>query len=101
MYFLIIFSFHTLNRKNNHDIKSHLQYLDNITIQASSDPLLVVVVTDASIKNQIATSISHIHSHDKPVIKTIHHTVNIISTKAKLFAIRCSINQATYLSNVN
>ena len=56
---------------------------------------------NVSIKNQIATLISHIHSYDKPVIKTIHHAVNITSTKTKLFVIRCSINQAIYLSNVN
>ena len=66
----------------------------------SLDSLSVVVVTDVSIKNQIATSISHIHSHDKPVIKTIHHVVNIISTEAKIFTIGCDINQATCLPNV-
>ena len=95
------FSFHTLNRKNNHDIKSYLWCLNNITIQASLDSLSVVVVIDASIKNQIATSILHIHSHDNSVIKTIYHIVNVASTEAELFTIRCSINQATCLPNVN
>jgi len=61
---------------------------------------LVIVVTDASIKNQVATLISHVHIHDRPVIKTIHHTVSITFTKVKLFVIRYSINQATYLSDV-
>ena len=56
---------------------------------------------DTSIKNQITTLISHIHSHNNPVIKTIHHVINVISTEARLFAIRCGINQATYLPNVN
>ena len=95
------FSFYSLSRKNNHDIKSYLWCLDNINIQALSDPLSVVVVTNVSINNQVATSISHIHSHNKLVIKTIYHVVNIISTKTKLFTIRCSINQATHLPNVN
>ena len=27
----------------------------------------------------------------------LHHTINVTSTEAKLFAIRCSINQATHL----
>jgi len=45
------FSFHSLNRKSNQDIKSHLLKLDNITLQALSDHYLVVVVTDVSIKN--------------------------------------------------
>ena len=95
------FSFHSSNRKNNHNIKSYLQCLDNITIQVSSDPHSVVVVSNASIKNQVAMLISHIHSHNDLVIKTIHHVVKIISNEAKFFAIRCSINQATHLSNVN
>ena len=73
------FSFHALNRKNNHDIKSYLQCLNNITIQVSSDPLSVVVVMDTSIKNQVAISISHINSHNKPVIKTIYYVVNVMS----------------------
>ena len=56
---------------------------------------------DAIIKNQVATSISHIHNHDKPVIKTIYHTVNVTFTKAELFAIKYNINQAIHLPNVN
>ena len=92
--------FHHLNRKNNYNIKSHLRHLDNIILQALLDLYLVVVVIDASIKNQVATSISHIHIHDNPVIKAIHHIVNIMSTEAELFTIRCGINQATYLPNV-
>ena len=45
------FSFYSLNRKNNYDTKSHLQCLNNITIQVLSDLLSTVVVTDRSIKN--------------------------------------------------
>jgi len=62
---------------------------------------MVIVISDASIKNQVATLIAHIHIYDNPVIKTHHHTVNIMSTKTELFAIRCSINQATQLANIN
>jgi len=95
------FLFHSLNRKSNHDVKSYLHHLDSITLQASLDPQLVVVVTDASIKNQIATSILHINIHDNPIIKTIHHAVNIMSAEAELFVIKYSINQAICLPNVN
>ena len=45
------FLFHSLNRKSNHSIKSHLCNLDSITLQVSSDLHLVVVMSDASIKN--------------------------------------------------
>jgi len=50
---------------------------------------------NASIKNNIATSISHVHIHNQPLTKTLHHAVNITSAEVELFAIRCSINQAT------
>ena len=86
------FSFHLVNRNSSHNTKNHLNKLDNIILQSSSDPHLTIVVSNASIRNQVATSISHIHSHDNPVIKTIHHTINVTTTKAKLFAIRYSIN---------
>jgi len=92
------FPFHSLNRKNKQDIKNYLQNLDNITIQ---DSLSMIVVTNASIKNQVAISIAHIHNNNNLVIKTIHHVVNVMSTKTKLFTIICSIDQATHLSNMN
>jgi len=55
---------------------------------------MALVVTDSSIKNDIATSISHIHLANHPLIKTVYHTMFITSTEAELFAIRCGINQA-------
>ena len=58
-------------------------------------------MSDASIKNHIATSISHIHSFNKPVVKTIYRAINVTMTETKLFAIQCSINQAIINSNVN
>ena len=95
------FSFHLLNRKSDDDIKSHLHKLNNIIFQILLDPHSVVIVLDASIKNHVVTSISYVHSHDSPVIKTIHYVVNVLSTEAKLFVIRCSINQAICLPNIN
>jgi len=57
--------------------------------------LVVLVITDANIKNNMAISMAHIHIYNRPVFKTLHHTVNVNSMEAELFAIRCSINQAT------
>ena len=59
-----------------------------------------MVLSDTSIRNNDAISISHIHSHNKPTIKTIHYTVNVTTTKAELFVIRCGINQAIGIPNV-
>jgi len=53
------------------------------------------------IKNNITTSIVHIHVHDRPIIKTIHHATNVTSTEAELFTIRCSINQAINLPGIS
>ena len=90
------FSFHAWKQ----DIKGHLCDLDNITISASTDSHSITVILDASIRNNIVTSISHIHSYNRPIIKTIHHTININSTEAELFAIRCGINQANNIPNI-
>ena len=49
----------------------------------------------------MAALIVHIHIHNNLVIKTLYHDVNIINTEAELFAIKCGINQATQLSNIN
>ncbi len=57
-----------------------------------ANPKTTIVVLDASIKNQVATSITHIHVHETSVIKTIHHAINITSTKAELFMIRYGLN---------
>jgi len=70
-------------------------------IVSSSDPSYALVVTNASIKNNIATSIAHIHIHNKPVIKTLYYTVNITTTEAELFTIRCGINQATSIPGIS
>ena len=72
-----------------------------MTLQSSSSPHMAIVVTDASIKKDIATSISHIHICDHPLIKTVHHAVYITSTKVELFAIRYGINQACGKNNIS
>jgi len=64
-----------------------MEKLDNITFRASLNTYSSIVVSDASIKNHIAVFILHTHSHNKPVIKTIHRAVNVTTTETKLFAI--------------
>jgi len=72
-----------------------------MVLRYSSIPQLALVITDASIKNNIATSVSHIHSANQLLIKTVHHASFVTSTEAELFAIRCSINQACAIDNVS
>ena len=64
-------------------------------------PFYALVVTDASIKNNMATSIVHIHVYNKSVIKTIHYAVNIMTTEAELFTIRYRINQTTNIPGIS
>ena len=86
------FSFNLATKGKNASSRS--QQLDNMTIQASTSPHTAIVVSDMSIKNDIATSISHIHIRNQPLVKMVHHAAFITSTEAELFAIRCRINQA-------
>jgi len=69
-------------------------------ILASGVSTQALVITNASVKNNVATSISNIYIHNKPMIKTLYHTTNMTSIEAKLFVIRCGINQATNTNNI-
>ena len=72
-----------------------------MALRISSFPNTALIVTDASIKNDIATSILHIHQANHPLIKTVHHAAFVTSSEAELFAIRCSINQACNKEDVS
>ena len=95
------FSFNLVNRKEKTKVNNHALELDKIVLQTSSLPHTALVITDASIKNDIATSILHIHLMNSPLTKTVHHALFVTSTKAELFAIRCGINQACSKDNVS
>ena len=94
------FSFHSFNKCNDDSLLSCSQQLDNLAIISLDNLSHALIITDTSIKNNVATSIAHIHIHDKPVVKTLH-AVNINSTEAELFAIRCGINQATNSTGIS
>jgi len=81
-----------MNRKSKDSVKTHLHKLNNIILHLSTNPHLIMVISDTSIKNNVTTSISHIHVHNSLVIKMIHHAVNIMFTEAELFVIRYGIN---------
>ena len=60
----------------------------------------MIVISDASIRNNVVTLILYIHSYNRLVSKMIHHVANITTTEAKLFTIRCEINQAISILNI-
>ena len=93
------FSFNLYIRGNND--KSHIHQLDSMVIESSLSQSIAIIATDASIKNNIATSISHMQISNQSLIKTLYYTAFITSTEAELFAIRYSINQATSKTNIS
>jgi len=95
------FLFHLFKKSSNKTFKTQLHLLNNLMISFSLDLSHALVVTDTSIKNNIAISIAHIHICDKAVTKTIHHAMNVLTTKAKLFPIKCGINQATSIPDIS
>ena len=72
-----------------------------MVIQHSSNPHTALVIMDASIKSDIATSVAYIHLANCPLVKTVHHASFVTTTEAELFAIRCGINQALSLKNIS
>ena len=93
--FFSYFSFHSFNKQSNNSLLFCLCQLDNLAIISLENLLYSLIITNASIRNNVATSIAYVHICDRSVVKTLHHVVNVNSTETKLFAIRCGINQAT------
>jgi len=95
------FSFYPFNLKSKDKRLVHICKLKECVLQASTNSKMVVVVSDTSIKNHVATSIAHTHLLTNLIIKILHHVVNITITEAKLFAIKCGINQAVQMAGIN
>ena len=95
------FSFHKADCSSKERKSHHYSCLDNIVLNTLSDPSTVTFVSDTSIKNNVAISITYIHSFSNPLKKTLYHTINVMSTEEKLFAIRCGINQATQIPDTS
>jgi len=90
------FSFHLFRKNSDRLFKSCIQQLNNLAIESSNTPSNTLMVMDASVKNNMASSITHVHIHNKLIIKMLHHTVNVTSMEAEFFTIRCGINQAVH-----
>ena len=95
------FYFNLVNKKEKNQSKIQSQELNDMVLCYSSDPHAAIVIMDASIKNNIATFILHIHSANHLLTKTVHHASFVTSTEAELFAIRCGISQAYSISNIS
>ena len=94
------FSFYQANCKDKDCKTTHLCKLDDIFKDASLNTNLIIVISDTSIRNNVATSIAHIYSYSNIVKKTLHYAVDVTLTEAELFAIRYRINQAIQVLNI-
>ena len=92
------FSFNLVDKKEKDNI--HAQELDKLVLQ-NSLPSSALIVTGTSIKDNIATSVVHVHQANSPLIKTVHHAVFITSSEAELFTMRYGINQACNKDNIS
>ena len=95
------FSFHLFIKSNENNLENHAHQLNDIAITSLLDYSHMLIISDSGIKNNVTTSIAHIHIHDRPIVKMIHHTANITSTEAELFTIGYSINQAVNLPGIS
>ena len=93
------FLFHKANCCSNKSKRAYCNKLNELTFNILNEPNIVIVVLDTSIKDNIATSIAHVHSFNNHLKKMLHHAINITSTEAKLFALRCGINQAIQITD--
>ena len=88
-----------MNWKNTEVKNAYLYFLDKIFDNSLSNSNSILVISNASVKNNITTLISHIHQDSNIIAKTIHYAINVTSTEMELFSVRCGINQAVQVSN--
>ena len=89
------FFFYTVNHKNTKVRTAYWSKLENSIKGSFNSHDIMLIISDASVKNNIATSVLHIRREHKIIMKTIYHTMNITSTEAELFAMRCDISQVS------
>ena len=73
------FSFYTVNWKNIENMNAHIWSLDKLLEDYSLNPNIVLIISNPSVRNNIATSISHIHSNYSFLLKTTYHAINVMN----------------------
>ena len=94
-------SIYNANHSSNENKTIHCKKLNKIILESLLNPRIVVIISDISIKNSVAFSISHIHFFNNLLKRMLHYTVNIMPMEAELFTIRCGINQAVQIQHTS
>ena len=89
------FSFYLVNQKDTDIRIIYCNKLNNIYKDFLIDQNTVLVISNTNIKNNITISVSYIHKKQDTITKTVHYIMNVLSTEAELFIIRCGINHVT------
>lgn len=95
------FSFITVKRSDPIARVAHLRKLDEVYCMSQNEENTALVIADAGGKNNIATSVAHVHRGHSITKRTLHQAMNVLPTEAELFSIRCGINQAISTPGVN
>ena len=77
------FSFYKADHCNKENKAAYCCKLDDLAFNSLSDLYTIIVSSNASIRNNIATSITHIYSFSSPIKKTLHHAIDITTTEAE------------------
>ena len=93
------YSFYKADHHSNKSKKAHCCKLNEVVFNTSNKSNIVIIISDASIKNNVAMSITHIHSFNQALKTTLYHAINVTSTEAKLFVLRWEINQVISITN--
>ena len=96
-----MFFFYIVKCKDKDIKEAYLHKLNKMFKDILSNSKKIIVISDTSIKNNIAILISHICLNYNTIAKTIYYTVNIMLTKTELFTIRYGINQAVQAFNIS
>ena len=83
--FFNCFSFHWANYKDKKSKETCLYKLDKIFANILIYPSSIIIVSDTSIKNNIAISILHVYYYGNGIKKTIYYVINITLTEIELF----------------
>jgi len=71
------FSFNTINHKSNDTKSSYLCKLDKIFENSSQNIKNIVVISDASLKNNVTIFTAHVCLEPNVIAKTIHHMLSM------------------------
>ena len=89
----------TVSQKDT-DVKiAYCNKLNHIYEDSIISQNTILIIFNTSVLKNVTTSVLYIY-RGQDIIKTMYHVMNITSTKAELFAIRCSINCITQIQDI-